>query len=313
MPSTRDTTRSGIGPERLEVLQALAAADKRDGHADHAHHRERRAAARIAVHLREHDAGDPHAAVELPRALDRVLPRHGIRDIQPIGRVDRRFDRFELHHQLVVDVEATRRVHDHGVEAEIPGFGQRAARARHRIEGARGIVRPHAGLIREHRQLFDRRRTAHVGRDEQCVFAVLREQLRQLCRGRRLARPLKAQQQDDSGARARGRQPSRRLPEERQHLVAHDADDLLVGRQAAQHFLIDGAVAHAIDESLDDLEVDVRLEQRHADLAQRRLDGLFCQPALSAQRAEDALEPFAQRIKHASVALRGSNANGYRS
>ena len=59
-------------------------------------------------------------------------------------------------------------------------------------------------------------------------------------------------------------------------------NDLLVGRQAAQHFLVDGAIAHAIDEGLDDLEVDVRFEQRHPDFAERQLDRLFGEPSLAA-------------------------------
>ena len=78
--------------------------------------------------------------------------------------------------------------------------------------------------------------------------------------------------------RSRGRrQAALRVAEQRQHLVAHDAHDLLVRRQAAKDFLVDRPIAHAIDEGLDDLEVDVGLEQRHANLAQRQLDRLFGQ------------------------------------
>ena len=44
------------------------------------------------------------------------------------------------------------------------------------------------------------------------------------------------------------------------------------GREAAEHLLVHRPVAHAIDERLDDLEVDVRFEQRQADFPQRRLD-----------------------------------------
>ena len=63
-------------------------------------------------------------------------------------------------------------------------------------------------------------------------------------------------------------------------------DDLLRRRQALEDFLIDRAIAHAIDERLDDLEVDVRLEQRHPDLAQRGFDGLLREAGLAPQRAE---------------------------
>ena len=108
--------------------------------------------------------------------------------------------------------------------------------------------------------------------------------------------------------------PPWRIAEERQHLVAHDANDLLLGRQAAQHFLVDGAIAHAIDEGLDDLEVDVRFEQRHANFAQRQLDRLFGQSSLAANRAEDVLQAVGERVKHDGIgALSYSDANVYRS
>ena len=91
-----------------------------------------------------------------------------------------------------------------------------------------------------------------------------------------------------------GGSPPCGVAEERQHLVAHDAHDLLRRRQALEDFLVDGAIADAIDERLDDLEVDVRLEQRHADLAQRRLDRLLGEAGLAAQGAENVLQAVAE-------------------
>ncbi len=41
-----------VGMKRLEILQPLAAAGKRNRHADNADDRQRRTAARVAVHLR---------------------------------------------------------------------------------------------------------------------------------------------------------------------------------------------------------------------------------------------------------------------
>ena len=108
--------------------------------------------------------------------------------------------------------------------------------------------------------------------------SLLDEPAPELPGGRRLAGSLEPEQQDDARVRLRRRQPAGRIAEQREHLVANDPDDLLRGRQAFQHFRIDGAIAHPIDERLDDLEIDVRLEQRHADLAQRRFDGRFRQP-----------------------------------
>ena len=98
-----------------------------------------------------------------------------------------------------------------------------------------------------------------------------------------------------------GGKPPGAVAEQRQHLVAHDAHDLLRRRQALEDVLIDGLVADAIDERLDDLEVDVRFEQRQADFAQRRLDGLLGQTGFTAKRPEDVLEAGAERFEHDCV------------
>ncbi len=190
-------------------------------------------------------------------------------------------------------------VDDDDVEAAVLRLGHRAARAAHRVLFARRVVDLDASLLADDRELLDRGRAPHVGRDEQRVTALLGEPPTQLARRRRLARPLEAEQQDHARSGGRLRQPALRVAEERQHLVAHDAHDLLRRRQALEDFLIDGAIAHAIDEGLDDLEVDVRFEQRHADLAQRGLDGLLGEPSLAAKGAEHSLETIAERVKHA--------------
>ena len=114
------------------------------------------------------------------------------------------------------------------------------------------------------------------------MSSLLRQPSPELSSGRRLARALETQQQDHARVRLRRRQSARRVAEERQHLVAHDPDDLLRRGQAFQNLLIHRAIANAIDERLDDLEVDVRLEQRHPDLAERRLDGRFGEPEFAA-------------------------------
>ena len=83
------------------------------------------------------------------------------------------------------------------------------------------------------------------------------------------------------------------------HLVAHEAQDGLVGAQALQHVLAHGARAHALDELLRDLEVDVGLEEREADLAERVVDLGLAEDTLPAKGPEDPLEPLAERLEHA--------------
>ena len=98
--------------------------------------------------------------------------------------------------------------------------------------------------------------------------------------------------------RRRRRQTARTVAEERQHFVAHDPDDLLRRRQALQDFLVDRLIPHAVDERLDDLEVDVRLEQRHPDLPERGFNRLLGETDLTTQRSEDALEAVTERVEH---------------
>src|SRR5207244_5029257 len=114
----------------------------------------------------------------------------------------------------------------------------------------------------------------------------------------RLARTLQSEQQDDARPLRRWLETAFRVAEERHHLVANDLDHLLRRREAAEDVLPHRAVANTVDERLDDLEVDVGLEQREANLAQRGLDVLFRQPPLAAERLENVLEAAAEGIKH---------------
>ncbi len=178
----------------------------------------------------------------------------------------------------------------------------RAFRARDRIHLPGRVVDADAepGLLGDDVQLLNRRRPFDVGRHEQGVLALLGQPLRQLARGRRLAGALQPQQQDHARPLARRLQSALGIAEERDHFVAHDLDDLLRGRQAAQHILPQRPIADPIDECLDDLEVDVGFEQREPDLAKRRLDVLGRQPRLAPQGLEDVLQAVTERVKHLS-------------
>jgi hypothetical protein len=280
--------------ERLEILEPLAAAHEGDRDPDDADDRESRAASRVTVHLGQDDTRDPDAAVELAGALDRVLPRHRIRDVEEIRRLDRGLDRLELVHQRIVDVQPAGCVDDHDIESAVPRLGQGAARARDRIHLARGLVHPHARLLRHHGELLDGRRSPDVGGHQQRMTSLLDQIATELPRGRRLAGSLEPEQQNDARTGLHGREAALRVPEQRQHLVAHDSDDLLRGRQALQDFLIDGAIADAIDEGLHDLEVHVGFEQGETDLPERSFDRLLRQPRVAAERTENALKAVAE-------------------
>ena len=78
----------------------------------------------------------------------------------------------------------------------------------------------------------------------------------------------------------------------------HELDDLLARVEALEDVLAERVGLHAGDEVLDDLEVDVGLEQREADLAHRLVDGVLVQPLGAAEIAQGRLEPVGEGIEH---------------
>ena len=234
MPSTRDTTRSGWNGSRSSSRSPLP--DERDRHADDADDRQRGAAARVAVHLRQDDAGHAHAPVELAGALDGVLPGHRVGDVEQIGRLHRRLDRLELRHQLVVDVQAAGGVDDHHVEPEIRASAVSAPAARATGSISPAGRAPDAACFAEHRQLLDGGRPSHVGRHQQRVPALAPSHRPSFAAVVVLPEPCRPSSRMTRGRASRPE--AARVAEEREHLVADDPDDLLRRRQAAQDLLV---------------------------------------------------------------------------
>ena len=80
MPRMRDG--DAVGMEGFQRIELLADADQLDRPAGDGAHRQRRAAARIAVDAGQHDAGDGQPLVERLGDVDRVLAGHGVGDEQ---------------------------------------------------------------------------------------------------------------------------------------------------------------------------------------------------------------------------------------
>ena len=114
---------------------------------------------------------------------------------------------------------------------------------------------------------------------------------------RRLAGALQADEHDDRRRRGGHRQRHALAAEQVDQRVVDERDDRLRRVEAALRLRTDerdGLLAQPGDERLDDAEIDVRFQQRHAHLAHRLRDILFGDARARAEALEDALQPFAE-------------------
>ena len=83
----------------------------------------------------------------------------------------------------------------------------------------------------------------------------------------------------------------------------HDLHDLLARREAAGDVLAERPLLHGRDELLHDLEVDVGLEQREADLARGPRDVLLGEAAATFEVSEGGLKLVGKRVEHGPVSV----------
>src|SRR5262249_52168663 len=82
-----------------------------------------------------------------------------------------------------------------------------------------------------------------------------------------------------------------------------DRHDLLARGQAVEDLGTDRPLAHARDEVLDDLEVDVGLEEGEADLAHRGVDVGLGHATAAGQPGEGLAEAIAEAVEHAETGI----------
>ena len=117
-----DAGDDAVGMEGLECVGALAGAEELDGRAGHVADGEGRAAAGVAVHLGEDDAGEGEEGVECLGGVDGVLAGHGVGDEEDFGGVEELLERGHLVHERGVDLVAAGGVDDEDVAAEAGGL-----------------------------------------------------------------------------------------------------------------------------------------------------------------------------------------------
>ena len=77
-----------------------------------------------------------------------------------------------------------------------------------------------------------------------------------------------------------------------------DLHDLLAGSQALQDVLAERALLDRVREVARDLEIDVRLEQREADLTHRLRDRLLVEAPAATEPAEGGLQLVGEGVEH---------------
>ena len=216
---------------------------------------------------------------------------------EDVHRLHRVADVRELVHQRLVDLEPAGGVHDHDVAAVGRGARETLPRGDDRVARL-GPVDRHLDLPAELLQLVDRRRPLEIGGDEaRRLPLVLAEMERELRGGRRLARALEPAEEDHD---RRAAEDELRVARAHQlgELLVDDLHDLLARLEPLEDVLPERALPHRADELLDDLEVDVGLEEREADLARGARDGLLVEAGLAPEVAEGVLEPVGERVEH---------------
>ncbi len=152
------------------------------------------------------------------------------------------------------------------------------------------LVEPGLNGLGDDFELFARGRAVDVDRNQHGPVAALLEPRGQLAGCGGFAGALQPGHQNDRGRLGCEVKTRGVFAEQRNQLVAHDLDHLLGGRERGEHFVRHGLRADVLDQVADDVEVDVGLEQSHADFAQSFGNVFFSERALAAKAFEDALE-----------------------
>ena len=232
-----DARGHAVGVELLELVELLADGRELDRLAGDRAHRERRAAARVAVELRQDHAVEVDRVDELLGDVDGVLAGHRVEHQQHVVRLD-----VALRTRTsssISSLSTCRRPAVSTITTSRPcdvACLDAPARDVDRVAAGAALEDRHVDLAAERLELLDGGRALQVAGHERRLQALLRQQPRELAGGRRLARALQAAEQDDRrrlGGERRASSPAR--AEQRRQLLVDDLHDLLAGRQARQH------------------------------------------------------------------------------
>ena len=278
-----NAARDAVGVEGFEAADFFAGADEFNRFAGNVAHGKRRAAACVAVHFGEDNAGERQGFVEGLGGVHGILAEHGIHYKQGFHRIHGFMQRLDFgHHGFVHRQSAGSIDHQHVVEM-LFGVIQRGLGDGHGLLGNVGGEEIRAHLLGQEAQLLDGGGAVYVGRHQQHFLALLFfEQAGELTGGGGFTRTLQAGHQHHG--RGHGGQVEAAVLRAHQlgeRLVDH-ADKGLAGREAADYFVADGAFFHAGHKVFHHRQCHVGFQQRHAHFAQGFFDVVFGEARLAA-------------------------------
>src|SRR5881296_817677 len=264
--------------EAADVLVRLSEVDEHDRFPDRLRHRQRRAALRVRVDLREDNPIEADGLVKLLRLLDRIVAREGVADVQGQVRFRDALDLLHLVHQVLVRLHAARGVDQDDVPAARP-------RVLDRIEGDRRGIGPcvvfdqleadRLGVLLE---LLDRPRAERIRRGDDTRVAFLHDVVRELRDRRRLASPVHADEHHDEGTRAlldQAEEVEGRHRERLRDRVSQRHLDALFEAHLPRDPLPPEVLRQAVHDLLGDRERHVRLEEGDLQVVQDFLELVF--------------------------------------
>lgn len=250
---------------------------------------QRGAAARVAVDLGQHHAGQRQRFVKRLGGIGGVLAGHGVDHEQGFHRLDRRVHLFDLVHHRFVNVQTAGGIDDQYVVEFQLGLLQRAIDDVDRFFFDVRREEVDADAFRQRFQLFDRRRAINVrGNHQHFLLLFFFQEFAELTDAGGFTGALQACHQHHRRRLGRQIQLGVDFAHRGDQLALDDLDELLPRRQALVDFMADRALFDAVDEVAHHRQRDVRFQQRHTHFTQGFLDILFGQPPAAADIAQRA-------------------------
>src|SRR2546425_3754244 len=232
------------------------------------------------------------------RHVDRFLAGGGVEHQQNLLRLDQVAKADQFLHERFVNLQTAGGVEDERVAVVGPGKVEGCAGDLQNVRFAPLEENGQLEFLTERFELVHRRRAVNVRRHQQRRAALFLQQPGEFAAGSGFAGTVQANEQRASRTAA---QVERRVLRAQQsdQLVVDDFDDLLARLNALNDLLADRLFLDSLDEIAGDLEIDIGVQQRHPDLAQRISHVGLGNLSQSAQVPENVLELAAQRIEHA--------------